>query len=442
MQRDYCAFRQVELSDSLRSLDQAAIAIDEARDRLARQRAERQMMQAAQNAIAIEPHLAYLWYWAKREAAKERRADQEARRASEIANSIRDAWQKKLEGSAMSDAFRFIPDVSAIAQMPPLSFLIHIPFQLQKPYLSKDERDFYLLDNPLRRERVFQVPFVAATSWKGALRAALWQLGYKEEHEVTFRLLGNPRGSDEHQAGRLYFYPTFFDKIGLEVINPHSRKTGIGERGPILIECVPKGIGTLLLLYVPFGPIDQSEQGQRDNVAQDLEVLAEGVQAMLTAYGFGAKTSSGFGTAADQLTDEGKLDLRAKLTGEAAPPAASPEPEPAPDLPRYLESPGRLHADFCRPDGSLKSEAEYQALVESRGEKYAKRDRQLYDKAEGWWEREGRQLVNAAPQEPEPEAEPPSSETPPVTEWTFPTLSELRELARRVADQLRKGGEA
>ncbi|WP_322494591.1 hypothetical protein [Chloroflexus sp.] len=144
--------------------------------------------------------------------------------------------------------------------MPAFSFLLRVPFRLRKPYLSKDDATFHLLDNPVRKEKIFQVPMVAATGWKGALRAALWQLSYREDHEVTIRLLGNPRESDAGQAGRLHFFATFFDKIGLEVINPHSRQSGVGERGPILIECVPQGTtGTLLLLYVPFGSLDRRE---------------------------------------------------------------------------------------------------------------------------------------------------------------------------------------
>ncbi|HIQ04135.1 MAG TPA: hypothetical protein EYH31_00390 [Anaerolineae bacterium] len=344
-----------------------------------------------------------------------------------------------MAASAIPQSFHFTPDSSAVDHMPPLSFILHIPFQLQKPYISKDERDFHLFDNPLRKEKVFQTPMVAATSWKGALRAALWQLGYKEDNEATIRLLGNPRGSDEHQAGRLYFFPTFFDKIGLEVINPHSRETGVGERGPIFIEGVPRGAkGDLFLLYVPFGPLEQSEDERRAQVAQDLEVLAEGVQAMLTTYGFGAKTSSGFGTAEDQLAGKGKLAIRAKLADEVAADIAPPEPSP-PNLPRYLESPIRLHADLRREDGSLKSEAEYQALIESQGQKYAKKDKQLYDKAKKWWKREGKELAEATPQGPEPELAP--TETPPVSEYTFRSLSELLDLAQRVADELRKEGE-
>lgn len=429
MQCDYYAFRQAELRSSLNALEQAAEALEEAkqsRDRNARKQAEDQMKQAAEKAVKIEPHLAYLWF----EAHK-----------SELDNSIRDAWQQSLAAGAIPQIFDFTPDSSVITYLPSLSFILRIPFRLHKPYLSKDERDFYLLDNPLRREKVFQTPMVASTSWKGALRATLWQLGYKEEDEVTIRLLGNPRGSEEGKAGRLHFFPTFFDAIGLEVINPHDHKTGVGARGPILMECVPQGTtGELVLLYVPFSPLEQSEDEKRAQVAQDLEVLAKGIEAMLTTYGFGAKTSSGFGMAEDRFAGEGKLLLRAELPDMAAQAPAATQAEAVPDLPRYLESPTCLHPDLRRPDGSLKLEEEYRALIESRGRKYTKKEKQLYAKAKRWWEREGQNLMQAAFQEPEPEPEPAPQETPPIAEYPFGTLNELCEVAQRVADELRKGG--
>ena len=431
MEREYYAFRQAQLSDSLGELEQAAAELGQAKEiqnrearRQAVRKAEAKMKQAAGKAVKIEPHLAYLWYEAN---------------ASELDNFIRDVWQKSLAANVIPEIFRAMPYSTTIAQMPPFSFLVQVPFKLYKPYLSKDERDFYLLDNPLRREKVFQTPMVAATGWKGALRAALWQLGYKEDNRVILRLFGNPRGSEEGQAGRLHFYPTFFDKISLEVINPHNRETGIGERGPILMECVPQGTaGDLVLLYVSFGPIEQSEAERRAEVAQDLEVLAEGIQALLITYGFGAKTSSGFGTVEDRLAGKGTLALRTELLGLAASIGDASELERSvPDLPRYLESPTRLHDDFRLPDGSLKSEAGYETLVKSRGGQYGKKDRQLYEKAQKWWEREGRQLVEATTQEPTPK----STQTLLVTVLEFETLSKLRDVAKDVATQLRNGGE-
>jgi CRISPR-associated protein Cmr2 len=252
------------------------------------------------------------------------------------------------------------------------------------------------------------------------------------------RLFGNIRAAEsDFVAGRLTFFPTFFDKVSLEVINPHDRATGVGARGPILLECVPQGAqGNFFLLYVPFGPFGQSDDDRRAGIADDLHAVAEGVRAMLTTYGFGAKTSSGFGTVEEQLAGEGKLVLRAKLDGETAPTVAPPAPQP-PSLPRYLESPTRLHPDLRREDGTLKSEAEYQRFIESQGRKYGKSDRQLYDKAKKWWEQGGQ---TQAQQTPTPAPEPAPPEPSPVTIFTFRSLSELGDVAQRVASQLREGG--
>lgn len=430
MELDYYAYRRAQISQAMSEFEHAAAEfyqVKRQKDKDMRQQAERRLRQAANMAAKVEPHLVYLLYRAS---------------APELGNFIRDAWQKGLAAGTTPEPFRAVPDGMAIALMPPLSFLVNAPFRLQKPYLSKDECDLCILDNPVRKEKVFQVPMVAATGWKGALRAALWQLGYGEDHEVVLRLFGNQRGSEEGQAGRLHLYPTFYDKIGLAVINPHSRKTGVGVSGPILMECVPQGAkGELALLYVPFGPMGQSESARRDEVARDLEVLTEGVLAMLTVYGFGAKTSSGFGTAEDRLDGRGTLALRAELPGLATSAKAASGPEqPTPNLPRYLESPTRLHTDFRRPDGGLKSEAEYQSHIKGRGGQYSKKDKQLYEKAQRWWEREGLRLSEDTPQEETPATSP--TPEPPVQELTFTSLEELPALAQNVATHLRCGGGA
>jgi len=432
---DRYAFQQAQLNNHLNELEQAVAEFEQAkkqRDTNSRHQAEAKMEQAASSAAKVEPHLAYLWYEAQ---------------DSELDNAIRDAWQQRLAVVTLPQAqkeehfdfckipeiFRFTPNVSDAAKLPLFSFLLHLPFRLQTPYLSKDERDFYLLDNSLRREKIFKTPMVAATSWKGALRAALWQLSYDEDHEVIQRLFGSSRDSEDGQAGRLYFYPTFFnqlDRVKLEVINPHDRQIGVGARGPILMECVPKGaIGELALLYVPFGSLP-NESDRKTEVMQDLAILVEGIQAMLTIYGFGAKTSSGFGLAEDRLAGKGTLALHGELPGLAF--VATSEPEQAtPALSRYLESLTRLHADFRQPDGSLKSESEYEVFIKSRGGQYTKKDKQLYEKAQKWWEREGRQLAEAISQEPAPTL--PPVQKPAITELSFPSLSELHDKVKEVA---------
>ena len=244
---------------------------------------------------------------------------------------------------------------------PPGSFLVHLSFTLSKPYINQDDTDFYIIDNPVKKEWVFKVPYVAPSQWKGALRSAMVQElvsdlrnGKIDKNEFTderirlYRLFGNEKdgtgdflnkalahylvrsrlnegqseqitpetlnsktkeiaeafkselvsrrykqGDIEGFQGNLHFYPTYFGRIGLEVINPHDRETGAGKN-PIYFECVPEGTnGTFNLLFVPLTGPELND----DEAKKDLKAVARGVKAMITRYGFGAKTSSGFGVA-------------------------------------------------------------------------------------------------------------------------------------------------
>jgi len=254
--------------------------------------------------------------------------------------------------------------IESLADVPPKnindfpkgSWLIHFTFRLEKPYLSRDDTDFYIIDNPVKKEWVFKVPYVASSQWKGALRAAMMQelvFGlqdngnegeFLDKRVQLWRIFGNERDGaetflnmalaryrsgeepqDEKQykewrkclddearkvgehffnilnekklrkeniegfRGSLFFYPTYFNMIGLEVINPHSRKTGSGTQ-PIYFECVPeKTNGEFCVLYVPF------VYATAEDCLDDLKAVVYGIISMMTTYGFGAKTSSGFG---------------------------------------------------------------------------------------------------------------------------------------------------
>lgn len=444
----------------------------------------------------IEPHpdclhLAYLWC----EALGDNRKNDVRERWQERFSISNNPWREECFDFCQLPAdYRFAPDTSMLDWLPPFSFMLQVPFKLQKPYLSKDERDFYLMDNPLRREKIFKTPMVAAASWKGALRAAMvqqlahwWEGLEPADKEVRAkrkgfvarrcqlaRLFGTELGTraDEEEykqyldklglehmgiwfrryvkaymspdnsfVGRLYFYFTFFQDVGLEVINPHYRASGVPRRGPIPLECVPMAAkGDLIILYVPFGPAGGDEEKNRELTAYDLQALAEGVKGMLGLYGFGAKTSSGFGAAQEQLEGEGRLVLR------VVPPAgdvkrASPQQEKQhPDLPRYLEAPGQLIEELRRPDGSLKPEEEYRQWVEGSRSQYNKRTRQLHAKARAWWEREGRHLRETGI--PAPEAVPREDVTRarPLKPYTFRSLGELCSAAQDAAMNLQEGG--
>lgn len=410
MQYDYYAHQKEQLENLLSELEQASVELEQAKkqknNKGARQQAEREIEQAAVKTVQMEPHLSYLWYESK---------------GSELKNPIRDAWQKHLTANSIPSEFQFLPKLSDLDRLPSLSFMLRVPFKLRKPYLSKDDRAFHLLDNPVRKDKVFQTPMVASTSWKGALHSAMlqklveWWSGLDEPqrsdriHRKRFvawrtgiaRLFGTEKGveidspdfesyldnpGDSHLAywyrryvrrhlsktgffsGRLYFYPTFFDQLGLEVINPHDRKKGTGKN-PILIESVPIGAtGDFILLYVPFGTVQASQ------VAEDLSLVAEGVQAMLTVYGFGAKTSSGFGVA--ELNGTIEFGIRADW------PCLENQSMPT-QQPEFLNEDGNLKPEFLNEDGSFKAEKQYKTFLQSQGKAHNKR---LYQEAKKWQE--------------------------------------------------------
>jgi CRISPR-associated protein Cmr2 len=168
---------------------------------------------------------------------------------------------------------------------------IEVAFTLETPWYSKDDRPFHVLDNPVRKDRVFGVPFMAAASWKGLLR---WACRMRElDNEHIRHLFGNEKGeAGEFQRGALAFYPTWFDRLGFEVINPHSRKTRAGTQ-PIYYEVVPVAAkGTLKLLYAPLpGREDKSLR------AAAVNGLINAADDLLRVYGISAKRTVGWGTA-------------------------------------------------------------------------------------------------------------------------------------------------
>jgi len=273
---------------------------------------------------------------------------------SSSADVLRNRWQAGMpERARITDGLAWLEQLGlnrspldGFAILPRYSFALELRFQLARPYLSQDDDAFYIIDNPVRKDKVFKVPFVAPSSWKGSLRAVatrrlldvfsgllrdkppdeegrqkllqkLWAerarrvmlFGNEKQNDADFlnrwlapRLSVAPPeegekerrkwlkkqaeklGKDfeaylikhgyrtekiEGRQGRLFFFPTFFDKIGLEIINPHDRERRVGKN-PILFECVPAGAtGTFRLLYVPYdfpGEVTPDEARLRQQV--------------------------------------------------------------------------------------------------------------------------------------------------------------------------------
>ncbi|MCG0278595.1 MAG: RAMP superfamily CRISPR-associated protein [Thermanaeromonas sp.] len=196
------------------------------------------------------------------------------------------------------------PDFSSLPS--PRWLGLQVEFELLTPWYSRDDRPFHLLDNPVRKERVFGVPFMAASTWKGLLRwACRMKAGLREylasgksfeewkDPEWILYLFGNEKGEEEDfRRGVLIFYPTWFDRISFEVINPHSRERRAGTQ-PIYYEVVPPGArGSLYLLYAPWPGMKHTPEH-----AEILLELLTSVEMLLMTYGISAKRTVGWGTA-------------------------------------------------------------------------------------------------------------------------------------------------
>jgi CRISPR-associated protein Cmr2 len=241
--------------------------------------------------------------------------------------------------------------------------------------MSKDDDPFYVAEsvNPVRKDKVFKVPMMSASSWKGLLRWTVMHTRltlkkdqpaeqFAQERFAQTLLFGDEKGEEPgqtkdfaayldnlggsaarklyvqkireyfhldekaempHHSGRLMFYPTFFNLIDVEVINPHSRKTRAGTH-PIYLECVPVGAkGTFSLLYVPFDLIGKDENEIQNQALADLQLVAEGLKEMFLTYGFSAKRTSGYGVAEETVTSG---VLTGRFPGRQAPAPTQPWP--------------------------------------------------------------------------------------------------------------------
>ncbi|MEA3310491.1 MAG: hypothetical protein U9Q70_13425 [Chloroflexota bacterium] len=341
---------------------------------------------------------------------------------------------------ACGEGLSLLPTLPDLAIFPRGAWALQFTFRLSQPYLSRDDTDFYILDNPVKKEWVFKLPYVAPSQWKGALRAAMSRelasdlVSDKVDEEVCmqrrlqlYRLFGNekncvadflncaraqqrvgPRPDDESQRekweksfqkaladiakefaqklrdlgyrvgdvegfqGRLHFYPTYFTQIGLEVLNPHPRATGAGQH-PLYFECVPQGAeGMFTLLYVPFDRVGEGKHETRRQMTEDLAAVAKGVRAMMTLYGFGAKTSSGFGVAEKQVK-KGALavamtDPRPIPAGKSESPTENPLVQLEADMADFVhrfqlsDFPRWTNAELKASDWGRKRQSKYKRL--------------------------------------------------------------------------------
>ena len=215
----------------------------------------------------------------------------------------------------------FDPD---LALFPPGSAAVTLRFRLLTPLLTRDDDPFYLFDNPVRKDHIFGVPYLAAASVKGLTSDAYqrgfpaetpWvELGkddqsrtlrYRADQPRACRLFGVASDDNERQAseaGRLNVQPVWFSHVQYLVMNPTKTDgSGIGTQ-PIQFEAVapmdekgkPVEAEVKLTYFNPAG----AKESDIATARGDLACLVATLAAWWPSLGLGAKRLAGYGAIA------------------------------------------------------------------------------------------------------------------------------------------------
>jgi len=270
-------------------------------------------------------------YWSTKpatrdlEQARVNLAANPGRRYLELREGVNECIAQQRE---LLERFEVHPEEQPAAGVLPWGGLyVSFVITLAGPYLSRDDRVFHLIhENPVRREWAFWVPMVAASTWKGNVRAGARTLVQTKENKAEWgsrleQLLGTepPEGGAEDadglRQGRVQFFPTYFSAVDLDVLNPQNRTKRVGTV-PILLERVPEGQkGRFGFYYIPY---DLGHREDREvERKRDLRLLGTAIAAMFVEVGFGAKkTIANHGTVVDNVEgmvmadDRGPLELK------------------------------------------------------------------------------------------------------------------------------------
>jgi len=213
----------------------------------------------------------------------------------------------------------FYPIKEDLQNLPQNTTLIKILFNLKKPYTSKDEGEFHVIDhmgdnnvifeNPIVRDKFTGLPMVRPSTWKGHLRFAAEKVDYKESRKkkIIIRLFGSEPEGESALKGRLYFFPTFFlEDAKKDIITPLKRDTRTPARGSLPFEVIEPNRNKQGIFYLLYFPYPKDDRFNEEEIKEDLELLSAAIELMFYTYGFSAKKTSGFGVIEENL-NEGKV---------------------------------------------------------------------------------------------------------------------------------------
>ncbi|SSC12720.1 conserved protein of unknown function [Mesotoga infera] len=170
-----------------------------------------------------------------------------------------------------------------------------------------------------------------------------------------------------------------------------------------------------LSLYVPFDLVGKESVEIKKQMLEDLKLVVEGLEAMFTVYGFGAKTSSGYGIASNNIKN-GKVytDMSVKIEQESK---AMKLPE---NFRKYLNENGTVKGELIdNSTGTLLSNKNFQKQKTEHG--FLSGDE--FSKFKRWYEENGESYMKSL-----------SVKHSQQNAGEFASFTELIDLTRAIAD--------
>lgn len=253
-----------------------------------------------------------------------------------------------------------------------LAVFVRIEFRLAEPWFARDADDFGALDDPVYKDRTFQLPMIPPLLWKCHLHAAAKKSARAKDKELVARLFGdedwNAESEGQARVGRLIIYPTFLraDKNRRPIDISSSAPDGgkVQKDDPrVVSELVPKGVrGGLSFLYFPYDLVRADENAETAQVRDDVGLVIELAQELLTKVGFSTRRSLGKGIVQQPL-----VALTARFGSRCSVPDTEPigftEPRPEPPTKPEIELPPPGEAETYLRDGELIPREEIEAKI-------------------------------------------------------------------------------
>jgi len=203
------------------------------------------------------------------------------------------------------------------------------------------------------------------------------------EDEQYIKLFGN-----EKQKGKVTFldaYPAKVPRLEMDIMNPHYQKYYSGDKDNKNKPIPPADwLSPNPIKFVTVAKDAEFVFAFKTNENSLTEEIKTLIKETLENSGIGAKTSVGYGYFKNLENVETTQSSPVAISADAKKEETTPQKQ---ELPKYLKNETELKDEYQKPDGTMRSEKEYQEYLKNKNIEYNKHRKQQFAKAKNWYEK-------------------------------------------------------